>query len=216
MVPSPSIESATGWFALGSAPRRFVGGFTAFCQTRLKFLNAPPEFFHFVGARLGSLRSVSRKKVANELDRIANDPFRIRETSLHGVLGLLVKVDRAVQIPRQEIMSGFVRGPDELRQKLHRQSDFAVARILHDDLGQDNVGEVFARTRIHHANVNSIADHTGDILELDVPAGVGVIEPAVAVFADENFGVFHRILQEKGAKRKPTKNLKKELDTAVQ
>jgi hypothetical protein len=78
---------------------------------------------------------------------------------------------------------------------LEGQSDLPFAGVFHDDLRKDDVGEVLAGTTIHHSNFDSIANHASYVFELDVAAGAGVVEPAVTVFADEDFGVFHGRLQ---------------------
>jgi len=91
-------------------------------------------------------------------------------------------------------------------------------------LREDDVSEVLARATVHHAHVHPIPDHLGDVLKLHVAAGASIVEPAVAVFADNHFGMFQRSSEEPtGAAPAPRNSLTRprtgrtvELDTAVQ
>ena len=131
------------------------------------------------------------QQVAHVIERGRGGFLRLREPRVNRVLGLLIKVERAVQIPRQEIVSGLIGGSDDLCQKLQGQSNLTLLGVLRDDLGEDNVGYVLAGAPVHHADIAAVANHAGDAVQLYVAAGTGIVEPPIAVFADENFRVFH-------------------------
>ena len=81
-----------------------------------------------------------------------------------------------------------------MRQQLKRQGELPLLGILDHDLRQYDVGQVFAGAPAHHADFDAIADHAGNVLQLHVAAVGGVVKAAVAVFADENFRLFHGLL----------------------
>ncbi len=55
----------------------------------------------------------------------------------------------------------------------------------------DDVGQVLAGAPVHHADIPAVANHAGDVVQLHIAAGTRIVEPPIAVFADENFRVFH-------------------------
>src|SRR6202008_2037156 len=106
-------------------------------QASLEFFDSTAEFFDFLDLWPGRRPGVPREKIAYEFQRARNGAFRFREPRVDGVLSLLVKVERTVQVPGQKLVSGFIGSPDELSQELQRQRDFALAGVFHNDLGED-------------------------------------------------------------------------------
>lgn len=131
---------------------------------------------------------MSRKQVPHEFDGAANGGLRFGQSRTKLALHFLVQVERAVQVPRQKLVSGVVRCPNELLKELEGQGNLLLAGMLHDDLSEDEVSEVFARPCVQYFHINSIADHACDIVELDVAAGAGIVQPSVAVLLDDDLG----------------------------
>jgi len=162
---------------------------------------------------------MAREQIPHKLQWATDGAFRGRQASLHGFLRFLVKIEGIVQVPSQEIVRGFVRSPNELGEQLKGESNLALASVLYDDLCEDQIGEVFAGAAVYYADVDTIADHLGNIVQLYVPARAGVIKAAVTVFANKDFRILHGI----SAAALLTKSLTRaypgrtvELDTAVQ
>jgi hypothetical protein len=80
---------------------------------------------------------------------------------------------------------GVVREPDHLGQQLHRQELRGVARLEHE-LRQGLLGQVVVGLGIDDADVGAHPDLGGELLERDVPAVAGIVEPAVAVLLDHD------------------------------
>jgi hypothetical protein len=153
---------------------------------------------------------VGCQQVAHVIERGRGGFLRLREPRVNRVLGLLIKVECAVQIPRQEIVSGLIGGSDDLCQKLQGQGNLTLLGGVRDDLGEDNVGYVLAGAPVHHADIAAIANHAGDVLQLHIATGIRIVEPPIAVFADENFRVFHIA---PGGSQASDPGFQKELDT---
>src|SRR3546814_13950806 len=68
---------------------------------------------------------------------------------------------------------------------LHR---LAARFGVHDDLGQDIMGDVLAALGIDDAEIAALAHHRAQILERDVAAAFGVVETTVRIFLDDEIG----------------------------
>ena len=62
----------------------------------------------------------------------------------------------------------------------------APAFLLDDDLGQDRIGQVFAGLGVVDHEVALCPHHFGRFLERHIGACVGIVEPAVGVFLDDD------------------------------
>ena len=71
---------------------------------------------------------------------------------------------------RQEFLPGMICRDHELPEQLQRQAGGCAARILHDDLGQGDSREIFARFGIDDANVEPFPNESGDFVQVDVLA----------------------------------------------
>ena len=150
------------------------------------------------------------QQVAHVIKRGRDGFLRLRELRVNRVLGLLIEVERAAQIPRQKIVRGLIGSSDNLCQKFQGQSNLTLLGVFGNDLGEDNVGHVLAGAPVHHADIAAIANHAGDVVQLYVAAGTRIVESPIAVFADENFRVFHIA---PGGCQASDLGLQKELDT---
>ncbi len=75
---------------------------------------------------------------------------------------------------------------DQLPEEADRQNGLAAAFLVHDDLGEDVVGDVLARAGVDDFELALLADHLGEALERDVGRAFGVIEAPVRVFLDDD------------------------------
>ena len=109
------------------------------------------------------------------------------QLAVHGVLDLLVRIEGGFQVPHHKILTGLIGGDDQLAQELEGKAGGLVFGILDDDLGESDAREILAGLGVDHLNVSAFSDQAGDVVEVDVAAGGGVIKAAVSVFSDDDW-----------------------------
>ena len=83
---------------------------------------------------------------------------------------------------------------DQVAQEIDRQQGFAARFLVHDDLREDIMRDVFAAFRIDDAEIAAVADHRAEIVERDIATAFGIVEPPVGVFLDRDDVTFRRPL----------------------
>jgi hypothetical protein len=71
---------------------------------------------------------------------------------------------------------------DQLSQEVGRQHRRPARFLIDDDLGQDLVGDILARFRVHHLEIAAFADHRRQFVERDVARAMGIVESPVGIF----------------------------------
>jgi hypothetical protein len=75
---------------------------------------------------------------------------------------------------------------DQLAQEADRQHLLAVRFLLHDDLGEDLVGDVLAGLGVEDLKIDPLARHPRQVVERDVARRLSVVEPPVGVLLDDD------------------------------
>src|SRR5581483_9389464 len=96
------------------------------------------------------------------------------------------RIEAELEIARHELLHRVAVEANQLPQEADRQQIRAPAFLLDDDLREDRMGEVFAGLRVVDDKVSLAAHHFGEVLERHIGARVGIIEPAVGVFLDDD------------------------------
>ena len=89
-----------------------------------------------------------------------------------------------LEIARQVGLQAVVVVADHVAQEADRQQVAALAVLFQDDLGQDRARDVLAGLGVEHHELLALAHHLAELVERDVAAGRGIVEPAVGVFLD--------------------------------
>ena len=74
------------------------------------------------------------------------------------------------------------------RSNCQRQAGIVSFGVFHNHLGESHARQIFARTRVHYLHLHALAHHAGDIFQVDVAAGAGVVEAPVLVLLDDHRG----------------------------
>ena len=68
-----------------------------------------------------------------------------------------------------------IGGNHQLAKQFQGKAGWFFPGIFHDDLHQADAGQVFAGLRVEHLHLGAISNQGGDFLQIDVPAGRGVV-----------------------------------------
>ena len=96
------------------------------------------------------------------------------------------RIEAEFEIARHQLLHAVAVEADQLAQEADRQQVRAPALLLDDDLGQDRMGQVFAGLGVVDDEVALAPDHFGQVLERHIGACIGIVEPAVRVFLDDD------------------------------
>ena len=102
------------------------------------------------------------------------------------VAELLERFEAGLEILRKHRLHLAAVHSDQLAKEADRKQGLAAAFLVHDDLGEDVVGDVLAGLGVDDFELALLADHLGEALERDVGRAFGVIEPPVGVFLDDD------------------------------
>ncbi len=94
------------------------------------------------------------------------------------------RVDRKIEIGRDEVLDRIAVEADELAQEGDRQQVLALVLLLEDDLGEHRARDVLARLGVDHDEILVLLQHVGEVLERHIGRGAGVVETPVRVFLD--------------------------------
>ncbi len=175
----------TAWpCATFPARRRFQPGFE-FCHSLSQGLDFR------VGSGLRRRRHGRAQESFHRVYRREDGGLHFAQPVLHRVLQRLVSVKCGFQVPHEKLLAHLVRGHDQLPQQLERQSRGLIFRVLGDDLRQDHARQILPRLRVDDLNLAPGANVGGQIIEIHIAAAGGVVQPAIAVFLDQNHRRLH-------------------------
>ena len=102
------------------------------------------------------------------------------------LLGQRLQAD--LQIARHQALDAVAVEADQLAQEGDRQQGLAAhaALLLDDDLGQHRVGQVVAGLGVENHEIPLAFHHRRQIIERHVGARLGIVEPPVGVFLDDD------------------------------
>ncbi len=138
----------------------------------------------FVGRRGWRCRWRATEKPPHGFERRGSGRSHPAQLALNGVLKFLVVVEGGLQIPHDEVLARAIGGHDELAKQFQRQAGGLLLGVLHDDLGERHARQVFAGFGVHNFEIDALADHFGQVVQVDVAAGGSVVEPPVFVLLD--------------------------------
>ena len=96
------------------------------------------------------------------------------------------RIEAEFEIARHELLHAVAIKADELTQEADGEKIGSPAFLLDDNLGQDRMGQVFAGLGVIDDEVALGPHHFGQVLERHIGACVGIVEPAVGVFLDDD------------------------------
>ena len=110
----------------------------------------------------------------------------------HLLLVARERLHAVVQVARHQILEVVAIPTDELAQEVDGQEVLALALLSDNDLRQHRAGEVFAGLGVIDHEVGAILYHLAQVVERDIAARRGVVEPPVGVFLDDDGVVARR------------------------
>src|SRR5262249_10947979 len=96
------------------------------------------------------------------------------------------RIEAKLKIARHQPLHAVAIEADQLAQEADGKEVRSSAFLLDDDLGQHRVREIFAGLCIIDDEVPLRPHHFGEVFKRHIGARVGVIEPAVRVFLDDD------------------------------
>ena len=96
------------------------------------------------------------------------------------------RIEAELEIARHQLLHAVAVKADQLPQETDGQEVRPPAFLLDNDLCQDRMGEVFTGFGIVDDEVALAPNHFGQVLERHIGACVGIVEPAVRVFLDDD------------------------------
>jgi len=109
--------------------------------------------------------------------------------------------DALFQVAGHEVLHRPAVVADDRLEELGRQDGLAELLLLGDHLQEDQARDVLARLVLDHADLLAPHDQVADVLERDVLADGGVIEPPVGVLLDQPFLGHGQSLPDRAAAR---------------
>src|SRR5581483_7773096 len=110
----------------------------------------------------------------------------VRESPAVLLLLARQRIEAELEIARHELLHRVAVEANQLPQEADGKQVGAPALLLNDDLREHRMGEVFAGLRVVDDKVSLAPHHFGEVLERHIGARVGIIEPAVGVFLDDD------------------------------
>jgi hypothetical protein len=139
------------------------------------FLHAVPHFHVLPGQ---FRHRVHRRRRARQ---------HLGDLLLHGFLLPHEGGDALLEVAGHEVLHRPAVVADDGLEQLGGQDRLAELLLLGDHLQEDQAGDVLARLVLDDADLLAADDEVPDVLERDVLADRGVIEPPVGVLLDEPF-----------------------------
>jgi hypothetical protein len=99
--------------------------------------------------------------------------------------------DGEFEIARHQHLHAVAIKADELAQEVNRHKALPVLSFLFEnDLGQHRTRNVIPALGVEDHKIIAFLDHGGEVLERDISARAGIVEPPVRVFFDRDGFIF--------------------------